>query len=397
MSLSILTVNTGSSSVKTGVYTVSNGTATPLIQGLGERIGSAGSRLSVSDGHATVLLDGDLPDHATALRRFIDWLGRERPEIEIGAIGHRIVHGGPNHSAPELIGDDLLASLRGLLPIDPEHLPQTLAAVAVVRETFPGVPEVACFDTAFHRAMPRVAQVYPLPPELAAEGVLRYGFHGLSYEYIMRELEALGVAGGRIIIAHLGNGASMAAVRDGQPIDTTMGFSPTGGLMMGTRTGDLDPGVMLYLQQVKGMAAPAINELVNTRSGLRGVSERSADMRELLALEVTDERAALAIDLFCYDARKFIGALSAVLGGMDTLVFTGGIGENAAPIRARICAGLEWMGVRVDEARNLRSEAIISSPGAPVAVRVMETDEDRMIALHTESLIRNGESTHVQI
>lgn len=395
MSLSVLTVNTGSSSVKTGVYTVSNGIATPLVQGLGERIGNTGSRLSIRHGEATTPHDGDLPDHASALRRFINWLGRERPEIEIGAIGHRIVHGGPNHSAPELIGEDLLASLRGLLPIDPEHLPHALDALAVTRDAFPGVPEVACFDTSFHRAMPRVAQVYPLPSEFAAKGVLRYGFHGLSYEYVMRELAARGAAGGRIIIAHLGNGASMAAVRDGKPIDTTMGFSPTGGLMMGTRTGDLDPGVMLYLQQIEGMPPAAINELVNKRSGLRGVSERSPDMRELLALEATDERATLAIDLFCYDARKFIGALSAALGGLDTLVFTGGIGENAAPIRDRICTGLEWMGVRIDETRNMRGEAVISPPEAPVTVRVTETDEDKMIALHTESLIRNGEGTHV--
>jgi acetate kinase len=272
-----------------------------------------------------------------------------------------------------------------LAAIVPDHLPQAIAAIRAVQRAYPLLPQVACFDTAFHRRMPRVAQIFALPRRFADDGVLRYGFHGLSYESIMQQLRALdGVAAnGRVVIAHLGNGASMAAVRGGRGIDTTMGLTPTGGLVMGTRSGDLDPGVLLSLLQRERMVPTALNALVNRQAGLLGVSGISADMRDLLARQATDPAAAEAIELFCYQARKFLGALAAALGGLDTLVFTAGIGEHAAPIRERICAGLEFLGIRLDPERNRAHAPIISAEGSLVTVRVMTTDEDRMIARHT--------------
>jgi acetate kinase len=261
------------------------------------------------------------------------------------------------------------------------------------------VPQVACFDTAFHRTLPPVAQRYPLPRALHDAGVVRYGFHGLSYEYIMQALRAVDpdAANGRVIVAHLGNGASMAAVRDGQSIDTTMGFTPTGGLVMGTRTGDLDPGVLLYLLQTRGMPAEQVNTLVNRQAGLLGVSGISADMRDLLEREAREPAAAAAVDLFCYQARKFLGALAAVLGGIETLVFTGGIGEHAAPIRARICASFEFLGLEIDAGRNQQHAPVISPDGASVTVRVIPTDEDRMIARHTYRLITHEGAADVHV
>lgn len=275
------------------------------------------------------------------------------------------------------------------MPLDPDHLPQALAAIDGMRRIYPSVPQVACFDTAFHRRMPPVAQLYPLPREIRDAGVSRYGFHGLSYEYIMHALREVDhiAADGRVLIAHLGNGASMAAVRGGTAVDTTMGFTPAGGLVMSTRTGDLDPGVLLYLLEVRRMSPQALNRLVNREAGLLGVSGASADMRDLLEREAADPWAAAAIGLFCYQARKFIGALATALAGLDTLVFTGGIGEHAAPIRARICDGMAFLGIRLDPHRNERHAPIISTDGAPVTVRVMATDEDRMIARHTYRLI----------
>jgi acetate kinase len=300
------------------------------------------------------------------------------------------VHGGQAHRDPERLTAGVLADLDALAPIDPDHLPQALAVVRAVSDAFPDVPQVACFDTAFHRSMPDVARQYPLPPETSSGvDVIRYGFHGLSCEFIVGALAAFDAAAarGRLVIAHLGNGASLTAVRDGTSVDTTMGFSPTGGIMMGTRSGDLDPGVLLYLQRGRGLSADALNRLVNHEAGLAGVSGTSGDMRDLLARESHDPRAAAAVALFCYLARKALGGLVAALGGLDTLVFTGGIGEHAAPVRARIAAGFEFLGLALDPDRNARDEPVISRPDSHVVVRVMETNEDLVIARHTQRLL----------
>jgi acetate kinase len=278
-----------------------------------------------------------------------------------------------------------MATLRRLVAFAPLHMPSEIQGIEAVAARFPDLPQVACFDTAFHRRMPELAQHFPLPRFLWDEGVRRYGFHGLSYEYIV---ETLGTAArGRTIIAHLGNGASMAAVRDRQPLDTTMGFTPTGGFMMGTRSGDLDPGIMLYLINEKRYDARQLEQLVNHEAGLLGVSATSPDMKTLLEKRDSDPHAAQAVDLFCYQLRKHIGALTAVLGGLDTLVFTGGIGERAAPVRWDVCRGLEYLGIHLDPQRNAVHADPISAPHSSCTVRVIPTNEDLMIARHTRTLI----------
>jgi acetate kinase len=303
-------------------------------------------------------------------------------------VGHRIVHGGPDHAAPVLLDPALRRSLDGLIRFAPLHLPAELAFIDAVSARWPGVPQVACFDTAFHRGLPEVAERLPLPRELFDAGVRRYGFHGLSYEFVVDTIGAASL--GRAVIAHLGNGASMAAVVGGRSIDTTMGFTPTGGLMMGTRAGDLDPGVLVHLMDHRGADAREIGALVNTRSGLLGVSGTTSDVKALLEASPTDPRAALAIEMFCYSARKFIGALTAALGGLDSLVFTGGIGEHAAPVRERICAGLGYLGVRLDAGRNQRAEGQISVDNSPCRVFIVRADEERMIARHVGRVIQRG-------
>ena len=292
----------------------------------------------------------DLPDHAVALVAVLERLRRMGHASLLLAVGHRIVHGGSLYREPVRIGPEVVDVLNGLVTVDPNHMPQALSAVEATAREFPSVPQVACFDTAFHARMPRVARLFALPRALSDEGILRYGFHGLSYEYVMDELRRIDprAAEGRVIIAHLGNGASMAAVRGGVGIDTTMGFTPTGGLAMGTRSGDLDPGVLIHLLRSRRMEVDVLDALVNEESGLLGVSGTTSDMRDLLAREGEDRRAAEAVDLFCYVAKKHLGALVAALGGLDTLVFTGGIGEHAAPVRERICAGLGFLGVALD-------------------------------------------------
>jgi acetate kinase len=290
-----------------------------------------------------------------------------------------------------LLGAGVGEAIEELTEVAPLHYGPALAAIRAVRDALgPRMPQVAAFDTAFHSRMPRVARLFALPRWLAGEGVLRYGFHGLSYEYTMGEVRAVDpeAVAGRVLIAHLGNGASMAAVRGGTGVDTTMGFTPSCGLPMGTRSGDLDPGVLLYLLEGKGLGPPQGGELINRRAGLLGVSETTADMRDLLSREANDPRAAEAISLFCYQARKFLGALAAALGGLDTLVFTGGIGEHAAPVRWRICEGLEFLGIRLDGSRNAEHAPVVSRAGDPVTVRVIPTGENLMIARHTRELVR---------
>ncbi len=399
----LLTINTGSSSLKTALYRFAGGSEQLELQAAVERIGHPDAKLHVEDADGQPLFahQGELPDHAAALHAFLDWLRERGDDGRPDAVGHRVVHGGSHYREPRLIGDDVVAALRDLIPIDPDHLPQALDAIESTRRAYPTIPQVACFDTAFHRHMPRVARQYALPREFEQAGVIRYGFHGLSYEYIMGELGTLdpAAAAGRVVIAHLGNGASMAAVRGGTGIDTTMGFTPTGGLVMGTRTGDLDPGVLLYLLQERRMDAGDLSALVNKKGGLHGVSGTSGDMQDLLAREADDPRAAEAVALFCYTARKYLGALVAALGGLDLLVFTGGIGEHAAPVRERICAGLGFLGIDIDPARNGTHAPVISPDGAPVAVRVIKTNEDLMIARHTYSLAWQEQqgASHVQV
>ena len=386
----IFTINTGSSSLKVALYEMGQ-EEMRLLSGEVERIGVPGSRLRLTDTHRATLLDqgGDLPDHGSALEAVLAWLRGHRPDLTFDAVGHRVVHGGSHYSEPHQVTPELIAILQGLVPLAPEHLPQAIQAIQAAARAHPDLPQVACFDTAFHRRMPRTAQMYPLPRHLGDAGVVRYGFHGLSYESIIHQLRAVAPeeAEGRVIIAHLGNGARMAAVRGGISIDTTMGFTPAGGLMMGTRSGDLDPGVLVYLLVERGMSPALVNELVNRQSGLLGVSGVSADMRDLLARESADTSAAEAIALFCYQARKYLGALVAAQGGLDTLVFTGGIGEHAAAVRWRICEGLEFLGIRLEPRGNEAHTPVISRQGGAVTVRIMQTDEDLMIARHTKRVI----------
>jgi acetate kinase len=297
-------------------------------------------------------------------------------------VGHRIVHG-MQHTAPELVTRELLGDLDRMRPYDPEHLPGEIELIETIGGRYPRLPQVACFDTAFHRGMPRVAKLLPIPRRYAAKGIERYGFHGLSYAYLIEELARLGdpaATNGRVILAHLGNGASLAAVRDGKSIDTSMGFTPTAGLVMSTRSGDLDPGVAPYLERTEQVTTQQFYEMVNHESGLLGVSETSSDMRDLLANEAHDTRAAEAVALFCYQAKKWIGAFAVALGGLETLVFSAGIGENAPPVRARICAGLEFLGIKLDEQRNASNTGVISTDASRATVRVIRTDEDLMIA-----------------
>jgi len=394
----ILTINSGSSSIKLSLYHMGPA-ETLLLSGIIRNIGQDDGFFSVtkSDGAGLFERHFDIPDHDAALRAFFEWFDHGPEYKDLNAVGHRVVHGGERYVRPEIVDDRLLQALNALVPLAPDHLPQEIKAISEFRRLHPDVMQVACFDTAFHRSMPDVAQLYALPQEVRRQGVLRYGFHGLSYEYILSELNRVagaGIAGGKVIIAHLGNGASMGAFRNGKSIDTTMGFTPAGGLVMSTRSGDLDPGVLVYLLREKGLDASALNRLVNKQSGLLGASGTSSSMKELLDKEQSDARAAAAVDLFCYQARKFVGALSAVLGGLDTLIFTGGIGENAPSIRERICKDLEFLGIDVERDRNLKNSPMISRDRGPVAVRVMKTNEELMIARHTYALIMRGGSTH---
>jgi len=293
-----------------------------------------------------------------------------------------VVHG-MQHSSPERVTPDLLTELKRITPYDPEHLPREVESMEIVGRLHPELPQVACFDTAFHRTMPRVATMLPIPRRYEAQGVQRYGFHGLSYTYLMAQLRRVGdpaAARGRVILAHLGNGASLAAVLDGRCIDTSMGFTPTAGLVMSTRSGDLDPGVMSFLALTESMDAAGYQRMVTHESGLLGVSETSSDIRDLLAREGDDVRAAEAVALFCYQIKKWIGAYAAALGGVDTLVFAGGIGENSPIVRARVCEGLRFLGIELDESRNSRSAGLVSVDAGSVAVRVMRTDEESVIA-----------------
>ena len=373
----VLVLNAGSSSLR---FTVFDCAASPnrILFGKFDRIGSPKTSFTLKTFASEQTERTDLPmaSHVSGLEYLLKYLAGKNGLTGLRAVGHRVVHGGATYRHPQRVDHAMIAELRRLREFDPEHLPAEIALMELLAEKFPGTPQIACFDTAFHSAMPRVAKLLPIPRRYEAQGVQRYGFHGLSYEYLLSQPGL----NGRVILAHLGNGASMAAVRDGKPVDTTMAFTPAAGLLMSTRSGDIDPGLIAFLARNDQMTAAQFTRMVNHESGLLGISETSPDMRDLLVRESADVRAAEAIALFCYQAKKWIGAYAAVLGGLDTLVFTGGIGENSAVIRARICDGLGFLGIELDEQQNAANAGTISPTASRAAVRIIRTDEEMVIA-----------------
>jgi acetate kinase len=381
---SVLTINGGSSSIRFALFDVDS-TLQRILAGRIERIGLPEATFMVkglnkSDNFTRSVVAAD---HTAAVGLLMDWIEERIRHGELTAVGHRVVHGGPKYSEPQRITTEMVEKLHDLEPLDPDHLPEEILLTEAFHHRFPDLVQVACFDTAFHHDLPRVAQMLPIPRRYEAQGVRRYGFHGLSYAFLMEELVRVAgpqAARGRVILAHLGNGASLTAVYEGKSVDTSMGLTPTGGVPMSTRSGDLDPSLVWYLARTEGIHAKKFNEMVNFQSGLLGISETSSDMQDLLERETEDVRAAEAVALFCYQVKKWIGAYAAALGGLDTLVFAGGIGENASVVRARICDGLGFLGIELEEKRNVASAAVISTAASRVAVRVIRTDEESMIA-----------------
>jgi acetate kinase len=383
MEQTILSLNGGSSSLKFAVYRLSGTAEERMFSGAVEAIGQPSGKAWLRGGDKTLQEEtGKFPDHTAAMKKMFAGL-REQGVEKLAAAGHRIVHGGPKFTAPQLIDAQLKQALKELIPFAPLHLPSQIAMIEAVEAHFPDLPQVACFDTAFHSRMPEVAQRFALPQRFWEQGIRRYGFHGLSYEYVIGKLG--GKLGRRAIIAHLGNGASMVALKDGLPMDTSMGMTPTGGFMMGTRSGDLDPGVLIHLLKT-GYSAEQLEELVDHEAGLLGVSGHTSDMKALLQKSQTDSAAHMAVQMFAYQVRKFIGAYAAVLNGLDTLVFTGGIGERAADVRGKICSGLGYLGVALETQANAQNAEVISLPNSQCAVRVVQTDEDLMIVRHTRAV-----------
>ena len=385
----VLVLNAGSSSLKFALYPINGDVAeAPAVSGQVEGIGATPEiTLKTADGgriHEAVPTGGSQGEqHRDALNHVFALLNRHNPALDIVAAGHRIVHGGEHYSAPTRLDEAVLRTLDTFVPLAPLHQPHNLRAVRAVAMLMPNVPQVGCFDTAFHRTQPAVAQAFALPRKYSAEGVKRYGFHGLSYDYVARQLQdVIGErAKGAVVIAHLGNGASMCALRDGKSVASTMGFTAVEGLMMGTRTGSLDPGVMLYLMEQKGLDAKALTNLLYKESGLLGVSGISQDMRTLLASSAPEAREA--VELFCYRIARELGSLAAAAGGMDALVFTGGIGEHAAAVREKVAALSTWMGIDIDAAANAQHASRIDTAASRVAVAVVPTNEERMIARYT--------------
>jgi acetate kinase len=390
---SILTINGGSSSIKFALYAA----VKPLKRGLYgtvDRIGLTGTNLTFhdTDGEPQTRHKLAAADHKSAANSLMDWLETQIDFKSVKGVGHRVVHG-MKHTEPEIVTKKLLDELHRISPYDPDHLPREIELIEAFRQRHPKLPQLACFDTAFHQTMPRVAKLLPIPRRFDAKGIQRYGFHGLSYAYLMEELARLGdpaATKGRVILAHLGNGASLAAVRDGKSIDTSMGFTPTAGLVMSTRSGDLDPGLAPYLARTEQMTTQQFYDMVNHKSGLLGISETSSDMRDLLDHEKQDVRAVEAVALFCYQVKKWIGAYAAALDGLDTLVFAGGIGENASLVRARICEGLNFLGIELDKSRNAETAPVISTQTGRVTVRVIRTDEELMIARSVCHILESG-------
>lgn len=380
----VLAINVGSSSIRFSAYQAEQPRMRQL-HGKVDRVGSLGTTLTFDDSVRKERDSRSLGqlDHASAADFLLAWLEKQIGLFSIRAVGHRIVTGGATYREPQRVTATLLDELRRISVFAPEHLPFEIALVDLIRQRAPDLLQMVCFDTAFHRNMPRVATIVPIPRRFQARGVERLGFHGLSYAFLMRELGRVAGAQamrGRVILAHLGNGSSLAAVRDGTSIDTSMGFTPAAGVPMSTRSGDLDPGLIWYLARTEQMTPEQFHRMVNHESGMLGVSETSADIRDLLAREAHDARAAEAVALYCYQVKKWVGSYAAALGGLDTFVFAGGIGENAPVIRARICDGLSFLGIELDEGRNERNEPVISVEAGSVDVRVISTDEEVMIA-----------------
>jgi acetate kinase len=388
----ILTLNGGSSSIKFALFET-GAVLKRIFSGKVVRIGSPDTEIEITD-HATGKTERQAvpaADHASVIHPLAQILEKRMNFDQIAAVGHRIVHGGIRYSEPEPITPDMIAYLEQISPYDPEHLPTEIAMIRELLQYYPNLRQVACFDTAFHRGMPRVAKILSIPRRYFDEGVQRYGFHGVSFAFLIDELKSLAgeaAARGRVILAHLGSGASMAAVRDGKSIDTTMAFTPTAGLVMSTRTGDIDPGLAAFLARTEKMNPDQFYQMANFQSGLLGVSETSSDMQDLLRKEKDDPRATDAIALFCYTAKKFIGAYAAALNGLDILVFSGGIGENSAPIRAQICNGLEFLGLELDSKRNDANSPLISNGASRVSVRVIKTDEELQMARSVRRLLQ---------
>jgi len=394
MTGSISVINSGSSSIKFSLYReAENNCLSQVFRGQVEGIGVAPQFIAKNP-------NGDLLDkqtwpnnpeynHETLMTYIINWIREHRQalKLELLGVGHRVVHGGTNFSSPVIVNDKVLDKLKSLIPLAPLHQPHNIGPIRTVAKLYPNLSQVACFDTAFHATNPRHAKLFALPRDLIREGVYRYGFHGLSYEYIAGQMKSIDpvAAKGRLIVAHLGSGASMCGLVEGKSITNSMGFTAIEGLVMGTRTGSLDPGVLLYLMQNKQMDAAALEEMLYKRSGLLGVSEISNDMRILL--ESDDQQAKEAVDIFIYRIQRELGATMAVLGGLDAFVFTAGIGENSAEIRSMVCKGMEWLGIQLDEAANRNAGPRISTDDSPVSVWVVPTDEELMIATHTKNLL----------
>jgi acetate kinase len=388
----ILTINGGSSSIKFSLYKIE----VPLKQmfnGQIENIGSAKPKLSfnnfITEQKSCISIKA--ANHNEAADHLIGWLEKQEGFGSIKAIGHRIVHG-MNHTEPEKITAELLDELKKISAYDPDHLPEEIKLIEVFNKRYPSLKQVACFDTSFHTSMPRVAKLLSIPRRYYEKGIQRYGFHGLSYSFLIEELHRLAgsdIANGKVILAHLGSGASLAAVKDGRSIDTSMGFTPASGLPMSTRTGDIDPGVAWYLTQFEKLSSKEFNHLINHESGLLGVSQLSSDMRELMEVEDTNGNAKDAIELFCYQTKKWIGSFAAALSGLDTLVFSGGIGEHSMEVRTKICDGLDFLGIELDEIKNMNNEGIISTEKSKVTVRVIKTNEEVMIARLVNKVLNN--------
>lgn len=390
----ILTINAGSSSIKFALFEA-GGALQQLYEGAIEQIGLPGATFNVRDAKLadSVSKHVTAPDHVAATGFLMEWIETQSDNQPLAGVGHRVVHGGPNFIEPQSATPEVLDELRRITSFDPLHLPQAIQLIDAFATRFPNLLQIACFDTAFFHDLPRVARQLPIPRRYEAQGVRRYGFHGLSYAFLMGELERQAgtvSANSRVILAHLGSGASLAAVYLGKPMDTSMGFTPAAGVPMGTRSGDLDPGLAFYFSRTENMNPEQFNNMVNFQSGLLGISETSSDMRDLLDREAQDVRAAEAIALFCYQIRKCIGAFAAGLGGLDQLVFAGGVGEKSAQVRRRICDGLGFLGIDLNDTRNLRNASLISSDAGRVKVRVIPTNEELMIANSVAQFIDSG-------
>jgi acetate kinase len=384
---SILVLNVGSSTLKFALFPVAD-SDDAVLRGVLEYSGLESGRIRITGARGRQ--EDSRPSTVTrtsAATELLEYLKANSLFASIQSIGHRLVHGGPRFREPVRIDPDVRASLDQVIPLAPDHLPIELSAIDEVSRVAPVLPQVACFDTAFHSSLPTVARLFGLPRSLADSGVVRYGFHGLSYEYVTDTLRRRGELPRRTVVAHLGNGASITALLDGVSVDTSMGLTPTGGVLMGTRSGDLDPGVLLYLLRSRGFSAVALDDAVNHRGGLLGISESSSDVRRLLATAPTDSKADDALGVFGYQVKKVIGGYAAALGGIDALVFTGGIGEHSPEMRQRICGGLEFLGIELDPTRNRENAATISTAGSSTVLRIVKTDEEAMIARHTRRLM----------